>query len=164
MNGDVARPALAPRAPQAVWEVWLAPSPLPSKCFACFCLMLVRKLEEGIGGKQDSLNLGTKNLTSNEKWQTKYTELASPTALVCLFLWASPSVAPTMGTDEMPSSEPDFTWLRRRDRGSTVQRASGTLLIPTVSPPAAEPEAPGSLQHEHPRQLPAEDAHSSIRP
>ena len=146
------------------WEVWLAPSPLLSKHLACFCLMLVRKLEEGIGGKQDSLKLGTKNLSSNEKWQTKYTELASPTALVCLFLRTSPSVAPTMGTDEMPSSRLDFMWLRRRDRGAMVQRARGALLIPTTSPPAAEPEAPGSLQHEHPRQLPAEDAHSGIRP
>lgn len=81
---------------------------------SCFCLMLVGKLEEGTGGKQDSLNLGTKNLSSNEKWQTKYRELAGPTALVCLFLWASPSVAPKMGTDEMPSSGPDFTTEKER--------------------------------------------------
>ena len=76
--------------------------------------MLVGNLEEGIGWKQDSLNVGTKNMSSNEKWQTKYTELAGPMALVCLFLWASPSVAPTMGTDEMPSTGPDFMTEKER--------------------------------------------------
>ena len=69
----------------------LHPLPFHPDCFAYICLMLVGKLEEGIGGKQDSLRVGTKNLSSNEKWQTKYTELPGPKVLVNLFLWASPS-------------------------------------------------------------------------
>lgn len=82
---------LPPEHPRLSGRCCLHPLPLHPDCFAYICLMLVGKLEEGIGGKQDSLRLGTKNLSSNEKWQTKYTELPGPKVLVNLFLWASPS-------------------------------------------------------------------------
>lgn len=60
--------------------------------------------------EQVSLQQGAKNLSSNKKGQTKYTELPDPMALVNPFLWVSPSW-PSPGGQL-------FKWLKGRGRGS----------------------------------------------